>query len=94
MDELSLIVEGISNKVKKLLVRNKQLKEKVFHLETEKLELQARLREEQTLIKQLENRLAEVQVAKALNADDSLNARQKVNELLREIEKCYSLLNR
>ncbi len=94
MDELSLIVEGISNKVKKLLVRNKQLKEKIFQLETEKLELQARLNEEQTLLKQLDRQLTEVKVAKVLDADDSLNARQKVNDLLREIEKCYSLLNR
>jgi uncharacterized protein YigA (DUF484 family) len=94
MDELSLIVEGIINKVKKLTVRNKQLKDRIFELENENARLVEELESQAARNDQLEQRIGAVQTAGLLDAEDSFQAKQKVNELLREIEKCYSLLNR
>ena len=94
MDELSLIVEGITNKVKKLTVRNKQLKDRIFELEKENTRLVERLESQASRNDELEQRISAVQTAGLLQTEDSFQAKQKVNELLREIEKCYSLLNR
>lgn len=94
MDELSVVVEGVGNKVKKLIIRNSQLKDKMLELESEKFSLQEKLRTQSTQIQQLESRLADMQLGKVLGSDKPLLARQKINELLREIEKCQALLNK
>jgi chromosome segregation ATPase len=94
MDELSIIVEGIGNKVKKLIIRNKQLKEKLLQFEEEKRDLLENIENQTRQIRELESRIASLQVARVLDTGDSVHARQKVNDLLREIEKCQVLLNR
>jgi hypothetical protein len=93
MDELSLLLEGIEVKLKKLRLHNKGLKEKVLVLEREKLGLQESLQSQKLFIEQLEQRIAHLQAAKTIEGKDSVQAKQKVNELLREIDKCYELLN-
>lgn len=94
MDELSLIVEGIINKVKRLSIQNEQLYKQMHQLQQQLEILALQLEEQMRENDQLQQRLAQVQVAKYLNNGDTLQARQKVNELLREVEKCYALLNR
>ena len=94
MDELSLIVEGIMNKVRKLTERNKQLKEKIYRLDGEKLMLENDLAAKSERISQLENDLISHQSASVLEGKDPFKAKQKIEELLREIEKCQVLLNR
>jgi dynactin complex subunit len=94
MDELGLTVEGIINKTQKLVLRNQQLKEQITNLETDQERLKEQLSEQATRIKQMEEKMANHRLSSALEKNDSLQARQKVNELLREIEKCYALLNR
>ncbi|MFO7997570.1 MAG: hypothetical protein R6U86_01165 [Bacteroidales bacterium] len=93
MDELSLIVEGLENKVKKLLIRNKQLKDRIFQLEQERLNLMGQVEVQTGRLQQMEERLGEAQSARVLKKGDTLQARQKIHELLREIDKCQSLLN-
>lgn len=94
MDELGLTVEGIINKTQKLILRNKQLKEKIVRLEADQQGLGDKLNEQSYRISELEARLSNIQLSAALGKEDSNQARQKVNDLLREIEKCYALLNR
>lgn len=94
MDELGLTVEGIINKTQKLILRNKQFKEKIETLEADQQRLVEQINEQAALIKKMEEKLANSHLTFALGKNDSLQARQKVNELLREIEKCYALLNR
>ena len=94
MDELSLIIEGIDNKIKKLLVRNNQLQERIIQFEEEKRSLSSELEALTAKLRDSENELAEVKVAGLLKMGDSSYARQRINELLREIEKCQALLNR
>lgn len=94
MDELGLTVEGIINKTQKLILRNQQLNEKVETLEAQQQQLVEQINEQARLIINLEEKLSYRYFLKAFEKSDSLQARQKVNELLREIEKCYALLNR
>lgn len=94
MDELSLIIEGIDVKVKKLLIRNNQLKDKVLHLEEEKNVLSAEISSLVSRLRETEQELSEAKVATVLKKEDAGQARQRINELLRDIEKCQTLLNR
>jgi len=93
MDELSLIVEAIRNKVKRLLISNTKLKNRISDLEEEKKELEEKLSDSGKRISRLETALTREQLAKGLGDSDSVKAVQKVDELLREIEKCHVLLN-
>ncbi len=93
MDELSLIVEAIRNKVKRLLISNTNLKNRLVDLEEEKKQLEEMLADRDKKISQLETALTREQLTKGLGDDDSVRAVQKVDELLREIEKCHVLLN-
>jgi phosphoenolpyruvate carboxylase len=94
MEYIPLVLEGLEHKVKKVIFKNQQLEvlnkkiaEKNKNLENEILAQQAKISElEETIIK--------LKVSKVLTGHDTMQARQQINELLREIDKCYSLLNR
>lgn len=94
MDDLSLIVEGIMNKVKKLTSRNKQLRDKIYSLEEELMALENALADKVQTIERLEKEITTLQSVSTLGDSDSSMAKQKIDELLREIEKCQVLLNR
>ena len=94
MDEITLLVEGIENKVKKLTVRNGQLNEKIGSLENDIRELQAALVRAEQKIKQMDREMTVLEAARSFDSTDTHRAKQKINELLREIEKTTVLLNR
>jgi len=94
MDELGLAVESIHVKIKKLLFLNRQLSERIKVLSVEKQALQDKLSANEQQTADLEQRVASLRVATYLKKDDSEKAKQVVAEMLREIEKCFALLNR
>jgi septation ring formation regulator EzrA len=94
MEILPLVVEGIENKIKKLFLINQHLQNENQQLRKEKSELTDLLEQSGEKVKQLEEQINRLKVAKILSGKDHLQARQQINELLREIEKCYALLNR
>ena len=94
MDVLPLVVEGIENKIKRLFVINQQLINENQQLKKGKAELIKELNQSGEKIKQLEDKWNTLNITKVLSSKDKLHARQQLNELLREIEKCYALLNR
>ncbi len=92
MDELSLLLDGIANKVKKLMLSNKAMKNKIIDLEHKSLQLSEAIASQNKQIKQMEDNIAQIQASKVLDQQDSIHAKQKINELLREIEKSYELI--
>ena len=94
MDELPLVVEGFENKIKRLFVQIDQLKSEKVNLQLEISSLKSSLKEEKANVSDLNGQLQKLKVAKVLEGSDSFQAKQQINDLLREIEKCYALLNR
>jgi septation ring formation regulator EzrA len=94
MEILPLVVDGIENKIKKLILLNKQLYDENQQLKQIHSDLMKKLNVAQEHITQQEDKINKLKVTKILSGKDHLQARQQINELLREIEKCYSLLNR
>ena len=92
MDELTLLLEGIQHKVKRLMVINERLRERISSLELERTNLLSELNTCRELNGKMEQEVLHLQAARSLGENDSLMAKQKVNELLREIDKCYKLI--
>ncbi len=94
MEYLPLVLEGIEHKVKKVIFKNQEL-ESLNKKITDKLKnLESEILAQQAKISELEETIIKLKVSKVLTGQDTMQARQQVNELLREIDKCYSLLNR
>jgi archaellum component FlaC len=94
MEMLPLIVEGIENKIKKLIFRNQQLSKENQDLKSERSLQEEKIRQLTAKTHELEDQINKLKVSKVLTGKDNLQARHQINELLREIEKCYVLLNR
>ncbi|MFW5758579.1 MAG: hypothetical protein ACOCYO_07860 [Bacteroidota bacterium] len=94
MKLLPLVVEGIENKIKKIHYINQELKqEKAELLESIRIK-DEKYAELSRRFQQLENDYNTLKVAKSISGEHQLQSRLKINEMLREIQKCYSLLNR
>lgn len=92
MYELSLLLEGVANKVKKLMLSNKAMKEKIIGLEQQNKKLLEDIASQNEQLKHMDDKMAHMQASKVLDKKDSMLAKQKINELLREIEKSYELI--
>lgn len=91
---LPLVVEGIENKIKKLIFLNQQLRKENQDLKNERSLQEEKIRQLTAKTLELEDQINKLKVSKVLTGKDNLQARHQINELLREIEKCYALLNR
>ena len=91
---LPLVVEGIENKIKKLIFLNQQLRKENQDLKNERSLQEEKIRQLTAKTLVLEDQINKLKVSKVLTGKDNLQARHQINELLREIEKCYALLNR
>lgn len=94
MEYLPLVVEGIEHKIKKLVYTYSQLKEKHEQQSREKAALENEVQQLKARIDELESTINIMKVAGSLGNRDNNLALLQVNQLLREIHKCYSLLNR
>ncbi len=94
MDDLPLIVEGFETKIKRLVFQIDQLNTENGSLKVEVSDLKSAIDEKTDIIAELRYEIQTLKVVKVLERGDSSQAKQKINDLLREIEKCYSLLNR
>lgn len=94
MEFLPIALEGIENKIKKLLYNYERLKSRSVTIQAEKEQLQNQVAELKIKLQQLEEENKKIQIAGILKGYNTESARIKVNDMLREIDKCYALLNR
>jgi len=93
MDVASL-VSGIEYKLGKLIEQHHiQLAENKKHI-SEIQELKQEINEQKSMIMQLENKIKILKIAKTLETKEgTVEAKLKINEIVREIDKCIGLLN-
>lgn len=95
MTSAETLITGIEYKIRKLTEKNQVLKAENDKLSGEISSLKAQI--ENLLIKQseLENKIIVVKLAKSLNKGESrTNVKLKINELVRDIDRCIGLLNK
>ncbi len=94
MSDLVTLVSGIEFKIRELTDRNDKLERENQVVHEENKTLKSTIEEDKLNIKQLEYRNQVIKIAKVLEGKKgSTKAKQQLNELLREVDRCIGLLN-
>jgi len=86
----------LNRKLDELFNRYNNLKSEIANLVNGNEELKAALQERERRIKELELKYERVKLTGALLGDgeNALEAKRKISDLVREIDRCVALLNR
>jgi len=94
MEDFSALMSGIEFKTHQLVRQLKELKHENAEIKKQ-LELLTKKDQENALkIKYLEEKNKILRVVKTLEGEDKTKAKLKINELLREVDRCIALLNK
>ena len=91
------LVENIEKKVSKLIKLYQSVQKEKEEILTENNKLELDLSDKDETIKRLEEKIKLLRITKSVSTqDDERNkeSRQKINEYVREIDKCIALLNK
>jgi len=94
--EYNHLIENFKYKIRKVISLYNQQKIDNNVLKEEKSNLLKQLKEKDIEISQLKDEIVKLKIAKSITTGDeeSQEAKQKINKLVREIDKCIALLNR
>lgn len=94
MSDVASLLSGIEEKTRKIVERCLELQESLKLSNNEVKELIQTIEENKKTIKKLEEKIRSIIVAKAIeNKEGTIAAKNKITELVREIDKCMGLLN-
>ena len=94
MSNVSLLLTSLEEKMKRLMGQQQDLQEKLRISSNEITELIQINRQQKTKINQLEEKIRILRLTKIIEKKEGASeAKSKINELVREIDKCMGLLN-
>ena len=91
------LVVNIESKVKKIISLYNSLKKEKEEILEDNHTLKSEVEDRKTDIKRLEEKIKLLRITKSVSAQDvekNKESRQKINEYVREIDKCIALLNK
>jgi hypothetical protein len=95
MKNTSTLITGIEYKLRKLLDKNESLKKEVDKNNQHIADLEQLTDNQTKKIIELENNINLIKIAKSLEpGKGTVEAKVKINELVREIDRCIGLLNK
>ena len=94
-EEISLIVSSLQSKVEKLVLQHRDAVEEIAQLKQDNDFLKKQLSVKKTKIVDLEQRNKALKLAKSMGGEGTKNTdlKLKINELVKEIDKCIALVN-
>ncbi len=94
MGDIATLVSGIEYRVRKLIAQNQSLHTACEQFKNENQLLIQTIDKQKEIIKTTEDRINLLKLAKTLETKEgNVEAKLKINELVREIDKCIGLLN-
>ena len=94
MKDVATLVSGIEYKLRKLIDQHQLARSENKQLTSKIQELTEVINEQKKTISQLEEKSKILKLAKTLEIKEgNVEAKLKINELVREIDKCIGLLN-
>ena len=94
MNDANELISGIEYKVRKLVNLQKENRSENELLLNQNTELKKNIEEQKKIINQLKEEFNKIRLAKSLESMKGSNdAKLKINELVREIDKCIELLS-
>lgn len=91
------LVENIERRVSKLIKLYQSVQKEKEDILTENNKLKSDLSDKDESIKNLEEKIKLLRITKSVSTQDNKRnkeSRQKINEYVREIDKCIALLNK
>ena len=94
MDPISQQIHVIHDKVKQLATQLEQLRQQNSSLLQENATLKQTNAQQAATLTDMEEKLKTLQIAKGVSVDEEKTAlKLKINEYIREIDKCIAMLN-
>ena len=94
MQAIGTLAKGIEFKTRQLADKLRSLKAEIEILNSRCLQLEKSNEQYKQSTQELETRIQALKIAKAIpKGKESADARKKINELLRELDRCIDLLN-
>jgi len=94
MDNLELFVSELEVKVQKLIDLHKKNEQEKTTLHQKNTELLLTIEKQKNQIEELEEKSQLLKLSKTISGEKNSDVKLKINELVREIDKCIALLNR
>jgi hypothetical protein len=94
MSSIDTLLTSIENKLTRVLEGHLELKQELTTRKKEIEELNQVNQKQKQIISELEEKIRTIKLSKTIeNKDGAQAAKSKINELVREIDKCMGLLN-
>ena len=95
MENLYTYISGLTERVEKLVKTQSELVIENSNLKSRNEELERMITDQKNVLVKLEEQNKVVKIAKAVTDDDDdrKGQRKRLNELVREVDKCIALLN-
>ena len=96
MSNLTSIASSLETKIEKLVDLHHRTKKELLNLKTENTHLNQTIEQQTKAIKDLEEKGKILKLSKSLSNtnENTTELKLKINELIREVDKCISLLNK
>ena len=94
MKDLSLLVSNVKQKAEKLTVKHQLLKEENKILSNKMEEVKKELEDKNQQILELNEKIQLLKLAKNVDGESTKEVKLKINEMVREIDKCIAQINR
>lgn len=96
MSDLKSIASSLETKIEKLVDLHHRTKKELSSLKTQNTQLTQTIDQQKKAIKDLEEKGKVLKLSKSLSTtnENTTELKLKINELIREVDKCISLLNK
>jgi predicted RNase H-like nuclease (RuvC/YqgF family) len=95
MEKLKDLLAGLENKTRLIVEEKRRLKDENDKLKKVNQEFKKVIENQEIEIKQLKEKLQVMKIARSVeNLGDSVIVKERITELVREIDKCIGLLNK
>ena len=94
MNGLSEKFDYLEGKLKELIEKNRIDRQKIENLESQNLKLSNELKQIEQKLKTVEEEKIRLKINQKLEKNDTGEIKRKINEMVREIDKCIAYLNK
>ncbi len=94
MKDISILVSGVKKKAEKLIEKHTLLVEKNDKLSEEIEKIKQELNEKNQQVSELNDKIKLLKIAGSVGGESTKEVKLKINEMVREIDKCIAQINR
>lgn len=94
MKDLSVLVKGLRKKAELVIEKHQAITEKNKQLLLEIAQLSEKLNQKNQQLSELEDKVRVLKISKSVESESTKDVKLKINEMVREIDKCIAQINK